>query len=125
MNSVNFTGNVGGEPKFKDINDNLEIMEFSIFVKTYKKGDPNNGFWLNVTHFKPNDYLKDLVHKGVPVAISGRLEINTHDKKTYTKCITNDINPFPKAAAGGDSEPTESVKEGPSSFDDGDDDIPF
>ena len=121
MNSTQFSGNVGQDPEIKEVgSNNTEVMNFSIFVKVYKKGAPKNGFWLNVTHFKPNDYLKDLVKKGVPVAISGRLDISNYNDKWYTKCMTHEINVFPKGT--GDSTPRAMTD---NDAKDPEDDLPF
>lgn len=123
MNITAHTGRLGQDAELKTVGDNLEIMEFSIFVKDYKKSDPNNGFWLNVTHFKPNDYLKDLCKKGNMVAVSGKLNITSHDKKYYTKILSHNIEVFPKGGAtGGES----TAKAEPSKATEGeDDDLPF
>lgn len=120
MNQTAHTGRIGQDAEIKTVGNDLEIMSFSIFVKEYKKGDPNAGFWLNVTHFKPNDYLKDLCKKGNMVAVSGRLNIQKYEEKYYTKIMSHAIEVFPKSGS------TDGEFKGPKVTKEDDDlDLPF
>ena len=82
MNNLSVTGRLGMDAEFKDAGG-TEIGTFSIFVKKYKKGEKDAGFWLNVTQFKPNQFLKDTLKKGVAVAVSGRLDIEKYKENWY------------------------------------------
>ena len=106
MNSLNVTGRLGQDAKIKAGESGVETAKFSIFVKQYKKGDSNAGFWLNVVHFKPNQFLKDLLKQGQQVAISGRLDISSYNDKWYTNMLSNSIDVFSKG--GGEPENNEA-----------------
>lgn len=120
MNSTQFTGNLGKDLEIKTTKDGKEIGDFSIFVKEYKKGDPNAGFWLNVTLFSPNSYLKDTLKKGNAVAVSGRLSITKYQDNYYTKILANAVDVFPRDSSGGGGAREESSKAQPVQ-----DDLPF
>lgn len=102
MNTLCVSGRLGQDAEIKS--GNIEIATFSIFVKEFKKGDKDAGFWLNVVHFKPNDFLKDQLKKGVQVAISGRLTIENYEKKYYTKMLASLIEVFNTKGGGNDVE---------------------
>lgn len=123
MNSLQVSGNLGGDMEVKETGGGMEIGRFSIFVKGFKKGG-DGGFWLNVTHFKPNDFLKDVLKKGQSVAISGRLDISSHDKKYYTNLISNTIDVFKSSNDSASAPESRQAAESQDASQD-DDDLPF
>jgi len=122
MNAIQITGNLGKDLEVTTVNGakgQTEVGNFSIFVKEYKKGNPNAGFWVNVSHFSPNSFLKDTLKKGVPVAVSGRLDISKYNDNYYTKVISNSIDVFTKSGGGEESTHQTPVAEAQ------DNDLPF
>lgn len=124
MNSLNVSGNLGGDMEVKTTGGGMEVGRFSIFIKGFKKGG-DGGFWLNITHFKPNDFLKDVLKKGQSVSISGRLDISSHDKKYYTNMISNTIDVY--KTSDGSSQSHEDRKEAAAENNEStdNDDLPF
>jgi len=70
LNSINFTGNLGGDAETKDVNGQVKAR-YRIAVSG-RKSDSTT--WLTCEHWDPHQNLLPLLTKGKKVAISGRIE---------------------------------------------------
>lgn len=118
MNVMVMTGRLGKDAEYGS--GKVEQAKFSIFVETYGNGE-KSGFWLNVLHFKPNQFLKDTLKKGTKVTIQGRLDISEYEGKWYTKMISNSIEPERNHNDVGSKNETPTTSNRPPD----DDDLPF
>lgn len=99
MNKVMLVGRIVHTPevKYSQSANPVAVCNFSLAVRRpfAKQGDKDVDF-VNCTVFgKTAENLVKYTGKGVQIAISGRLEVNTREKdgekKTYTKVIVEDI----------------------------------
>ena len=105
MNSVNFSGRLGNDMELRL--GSMEVGKFPIFIKKFNKNKDDDGFWIQVTVFKPNDFLKDVLKKGIAVAVSGRLDINEHEGKYYTSVLASVVDVFNPPDKGENSKPSQ------------------
>lgn len=105
LNSFNFTGRLGGDPRLNTTGNGTEVCGLSVAVDTY--GDRPT-LWLDVSVWgngaKP---CADHLSKGSQVAIHGQVEgIHTYDKSdgtmgTSLKVSTRDVSFIGGKADGG------------------------
>jgi single-strand DNA-binding protein len=100
MNQVNLVGRLGQKPETKN-----GACKFSIATNDGTKEKPKTN-WHNIVAFgKTGEVLQQYLDVGNQIAISGRLDYNKHEEKSYTSIIVNtftfvggnkteDANPF-------------------------------
>lgn len=76
MNSVSFTGHLGGAPAVRSLNDGTPVCSFSLAVSRGRDKDP---IWLEVSSFgKLAEACKKFLDKGKLVAVTGRLDVREY-----------------------------------------------
>jgi single-strand DNA-binding protein len=70
LNSINFTGNLGGDAETKDINGELKAR-YRVGISGRGKDETT---WVTCEHWGPHQNLLPLLTKGKKVAVSGKLE---------------------------------------------------
>lgn len=84
MNKVQIVGRLGQDPETSN-----GACKFSVATNDGTKEKPKTN-WHNVVAFgKTGENLQKFLSKGSQIAISGRLDYNTHEDKKYTSIIVN------------------------------------
>ena len=82
MNNVNLVGRLGNDPETKN-----GVCKFSIATNDGTKEKQKTN-WHNIVAFgKTGEVLQTYLIKGSQIAISGRIDYNKHEDKTYTSII--------------------------------------
>lgn len=138
MNKVTLVGRLGQDPEHQTSQNGKTFCKFSLATND-GYGDNKKTNWHSCTAFgKVADIINQYTKKGSELAISGTLDYNKHEDKTYTNILVNDFtfiggkaeNNLEKAKATIDEafppETFETVKqEDLTKVDDEDDNLPF
>jgi single-strand DNA-binding protein len=86
LNQIVIQGNVGNDPEFKTVKDNLSLATFSLAhtPRSQKNGRWEDGetMWLRVTQFgEKAEALKNAIQKGNSVIITGSLKQVSYKSK--------------------------------------------
>ena len=91
MNSVNIIGNLGRDPELKESASGVKVARFSVAVSS-GYGDSKRTDWLNVVAFRGTaESCSKYLHKGDPVAITGKIQTGSYENKEGRKVQTFDI----------------------------------
>ena len=90
MNNIAIVGRVGSDPK-----SITNGCAFSVAVNKFKKdAEPD---WFNVVAFgKTAEFVEKYITKGRLVSVSGRMDSNKNDGKTYWSLIANEVQALDK-----------------------------
>lgn len=82
MNQVSLIGRLGGDPETKN-----GVVKFSIATNDGTNDKPKTN-WHNIVAFgKTGEILAKHLNKGSQIGITGRLDYNKFEDKTYTSVI--------------------------------------
>ena len=85
MNNITVTGNVGRDPELKFSNSGMAVLKFSV-ADTTGKDDKKKTSWHDIVVFGDQaQQVAEHVKKGTRLIISGRLVIETYEKKDGSK----------------------------------------
>jgi len=86
LNVVALTGKLVAEPELRYFGSGMALLNLRLCFWTNKKEGESwveTGNFIDVKQFKPSEKFVGLLHKGSPLAISGRLEVEEwKDKET-------------------------------------------
>lgn len=106
MNKVNLVGRLGQDPEHQTAQSGKTFCKFSIATND-GYGDNKKTNWHSCTAFgKAADIISQYVKKGSEIAVSGTLDYNKKDDKTYTNILVSDFT-----FIGGKTEPQTSNNE--------------
>ena len=82
MISATVTGNIGKDPELKATKSGKAMATFSVASTVKKDGQEARTTWLDVVCFDEQaDIVSQKLHKGDRVVVSGRLALETFQKK--------------------------------------------
>lgn len=85
MNNITVTGNIGRSPELQFTPQNMAVLKFSV-ADTRGKDDKKHTSWHNVVVFgEQAQAVADKLDKGSRVIVTGRLQIDSYEKKDGTK----------------------------------------
>lgn len=135
MNSLNFTGNIGGDAEIRYTPDQKPVTSWSVALRSgYGKSEKTN--WVRCTMFgdrgtKLAEYLK----KGTQVAVMGELSLNEYTNKAGENKASLECNVTNVTLLGGKNSSQDSSQYQPEQnnapanyaggLDNMEDDIPF
>jgi single-strand DNA-binding protein len=101
MNIVHLLGRLGKDPEFKQL-ENTSIVKFSL-ATSEKYKDKEQTEWHNIVFFgKIAEVLKNYVHKGDMLQVSGKIKTRSYEgkdgeKKYVTEIIGTGFNFIPSS----------------------------
>ena len=83
MNNITIVGNIGSEPEIRTTNNGGKMAKLSVAVRRFKPdASGNDSDWFNVTAWgRDAEYIENYATKGAKIAVCGRVELRTYDKK--------------------------------------------
>ena len=91
MNKVILVGRLGQDPEHQTAQSGKTFCKFSIATND-GFGDNKKTNWHSCTAFgKVADIINQYAKKGNEIAVSGSLDYNKHEDKTYTNILVNDF----------------------------------
>lgn len=108
VNLVVLGGNVTKDPEMRQVGES-KVVKFSIAVsRPYKKNDRNvTDFFECEMWGNRADYVSTHAVKGVPVVVTGRVEIDVSEKdgvtRRFTKIKCDDVEIYPKRNSSNNS----------------------
>lgn len=91
MNKVTLVGRLGQDPELKTSNSGNSFAKFSIATND-GFGDNKKTNWHNCTAFgKAAEIISQYIKKGNEIAVSGSIDYNSHEDKTYTSILVSDF----------------------------------
>lgn len=126
MNNITIAGNIG-RSELKDVNGTA-LLSFSVAVERSYQKDKDNKVtdWFNCSLWgKRATALEEYLVKGCGVAVSGEMQSNKKDDKTYWNINVNDISIMKWPEDGGNGNTEEVDSDDFSSVEDSEGDIPF
>ncbi len=100
MNQVNLLGRLGGDPEEKN-----GAVKFSIATNDGTKDKPKTN-WHNIVAFgKTGEILAKYLKKGIQIGITGRIDYNKFEEKTYTSIVVERFSFVSDSKAGVNTPP--------------------
>lgn len=93
MNKVFFTGRLTKEPEVRYSQQGTAIANYSLAVpRAYKReGEPNVDFFNCVCFNKNAEFVERYLHKGMKIAITGKLQNETYTNKDGVKVTVTKV----------------------------------
>lgn len=88
MNSVNLIGRLTNDPEVRNT-----VARYTLAVdRRYKKdGEPTADFIRCVTFGKGAEFAEKWLHKGIKIAVTGRIQTGSYTNKDGNKVYTTDV----------------------------------
>jgi len=107
MNKVTLVGRLGQDPELQTSKSGTSFCKFSIATND-GFGENKKTNWHSCTAFgKGAEIINQYVKKGSELAVSGTLDYNKHEDKTYTNILVNDFT-----FIGGKNQTPSNVQQG-------------
>lgn len=93
MNSVQLIGRLTRDPEVRYTDGGVSIARFSIAVeRRFKQENGVDADFINIVSFgKTADFIEKYFHKGMKVALNGRIQTGSYIDKDGKKVYTTDI----------------------------------
>src|SRR6478752_930815 len=86
-NTITVTGNIGGDPEYRSLNNGGEVLSFSV-ADNRVDGETN---WFRISQFSPNRKFTDHLKKGSSVQVVGVFGPREFEDKSGAKRTSLDI----------------------------------
>lgn len=84
LNQVTAIGRIGQEPQYRET-ERAKVLTFSVATTERQRDGEDKTTWFNVVSFGDNgEFLSSTLAKGDRVAVTGRIELETYDRKDGT-----------------------------------------
>lgn len=110
LNQVTAIGRIGQEPQYRET-ERAKVLTFSVATTERQKDGEEKTTWFNVVSFGDNgEFLSTNLAKGDRVAVTGRIELETYDKRDGTpgaslKVVADTVVPLTDKRANGGAAP--------------------
>jgi len=85
MNTITVVGNVGRDPEIRYTANNMAVLKFSV-ADTRGKDEKKQTSWHNIVCFGEHaEAVANSVGKGKRVIVTGRLQVDSYEKKDGSK----------------------------------------
>lgn len=93
MNSVQLIGRLTRDPEVRYTDGGLSIARFSLAVdRRFKQENGADADFINIVAFgKTAEFIEKYFHKGMKVALNGRIQTGSYTDKDGKKVYTTDI----------------------------------
>ena len=93
MNSVQLIGRLTRDPEVRYTDGGLSIARFSLAVeRLFKQENGADADFINIVSFgKTAEFIEKYFHKGMKVALNGRIQTGSYTDKDGKKIYTTDI----------------------------------
>ena len=93
MNSVQLIGRLTRDPEVRYTDGGVSIARFSLAVeRRFKQENGADADFINIVSFgKTADFIEKYFHKGMKVALNGRIQTGSYTDKDGKKVYTTDV----------------------------------
>ena len=93
MNSVQLIGRLTRDPEVRYTDGGLSIARFSLAVeRRFKQENGADADFINIVSFgKTAEFIEKYFHKGMKVALNGRIQTGSYTDKDGKKVYTTDV----------------------------------
>lgn len=93
MNSVQLIGRLTRDPEIRYTDGGLSIARFSLAVdRRFKQENGTDADFINIVAFgKTAEFIEKYFHKGIKIALNGRIQTGSYTDKDGKKVYTTDI----------------------------------
>ena len=93
MNSVQLIGRLTRDPEVRYTDGGLSIARFSLAVdRRFKQENGTDADFINIVAFgKTAEFIEKYFHKGMKIALNGRIQTGSYTDKDGKKVYTTDI----------------------------------
>ena len=94
MNSVQLIGRLTRDPEVRYTDGGVSIARFSLAVeRRFKQENGADADFINIVSFgKTADFIEKYFHKGMKVALNGRIQTGSYTDKDGKKVYTTDVS---------------------------------
>ena len=93
MNSVQLIGRLTRDPEVRYTDGGVSIARFSIAVeRRFKQENGTDADFINIVSFgKTAEFIEKYFHKGMKIALNGRIQTGSYTDKDGKKVYTTDV----------------------------------